>query len=597
MRWLSWVLLVAVSAVSSSAHAQWETVEMPPRAQAAVLGLDDGRIFVFGGADAEGLVGTTLIYLDGDWTEGPPLPTARRGAAACLDAGGLIHLVGGFGDGAQRQEHDVLDPDTLIWTTEAPLPAPGWELACATDPEGNIHVVGGESRLARHDIWDGEAWAQGDALPEGRLQHDALFGPDGRLFVLGGGTRNELRSDLLVWTPGTGWESLPGPPVQVRQAAAGWLLEGAALAVVGGSTAYNNNAAPYFDAVQFYDVEAQRWRAGPALAMPARELGFAVIGGRIHAVGGRAGEFLPMQVAVLGDLVGAPEIVQDIPASVAEGTATMVAADVLDPEGDSVSVTWEIAGEVFDGPFAVLRAPDGDAILPVTVTAVDALGGIQRVEAEVRVENVAPMFLGTPETTARPGFVYRFEVHAVDPAGPADPLEIELVASPDGMVFDAGVLEWTPAVGIEAADVRLVARDDDGAQGELSWRIFVGGDADEDGVLDGVDNCPDVPNPAQINSDLDEMGNECDLDDDNDGLADELDNCPLTAGASGDIDGDGIGDLCDPDDDNDGIDDPFDATPSGGLGDPSGIPLSADAASGCGAAGLARPWSFSLRRR
>ncbi|GEM_PF-5358430 len=114
--------------------------------------------------------------------------------------------------------------------------------------------------------------------------------------------------------------------------------------------------------------------------------------------------------------------------------------------------------------------------------------------------------------------------------------------------------------------------------------IAVPGDVDDDGILDdgdasGVagdnpcaaptvancdDNCVDDPNPAQVDTDLDDQGDACDLDDDGDGLLD-LDE----AGAGGDpldpdTDGDGLGDgdevafgsdVADPDSDNDGLND------------------------------------------
>jgi len=87
-------------------------------------------------------------------------------------------------------------------------------------------------------------------------------------------------------------------------------------------------------------------------------------------------------------------------------------------------------------------------------------------------------------------------------------------------------------------------------------------DGDGDGVADGVDNCPAIPNNDQANSDSDAEGDACDTDDDNDGVLDPSDNCPLTANAGQeDNDGDLAGDACDGDDDNDTVPDASDNCP------------------------------------
>jgi hypothetical protein len=91
----------------------------------------------------------------------------------------------------------------------------------------------------------------------------------------------------------------------------------------------------------------------------------------------------------------------------------------------------------------------------------------------------------------------------------------------------------------------LVACGDAGLPGEPSWLVQ---DADRDGLADQYDNCPDVPNLDQADTDNNGIGNACDeaTDRDNDGIPDSEDNCPGLANATqADADGDGAGDRCD----------------------------------------------------
>jgi hypothetical protein len=66
-------------------------------------------------------------------------------------------------------------------------------------------------------------------------------------------------------------------------------------------------------------------------------------------------------------------------------------------------------------------------------------------------------------------------------------------------------------------------------------------DSDGDQVGDNMDNCVNTPNPDQMNTDNDLMGNACDPDDDNDGVIDAQDPNNANPNICGDTDGD----LCD----------------------------------------------------
>ncbi|MGQ7848736.1 FG-GAP-like repeat-containing protein [Granulosicoccus sp. 3-233] len=110
-------------------------------------------------------------------------------------------------------------------------------------------------------------------------------------------------------------------------------------------------------------------------------------------------------------------------------------------------------------------------------------------------------------------------------------------------------------------------------------------DSDGDDIPDSSDNCPDMENFDQTNSDNDALGDACDDDDDNDGLSDDretslgtnplvadtdgdgsddaVDNCPVAANADqADLDNDLVGDICDEDLDGDSVGNDLDLCPA-----------------------------------
>jgi len=79
-------------------------------------------------------------------------------------------------------------------------------------------------------------------------------------------------------------------------------------------------------------------------------------------------------------------------------------------------------------------------------------------------------------------------------------------------------------------------------------------DKDGDSFPNDTDNCPNVYNPDQANTDNEGEGDACDPDIDNDNIPNETDNCPDVANVDQkDQDGDMVGDPCDPDLDGDEV--------------------------------------------
>jgi hypothetical protein len=136
------------------------------------------------------------------------------------------------------------------------------------------------------------------------------------------------------------------------------------------------------------------------------------------------------------------------------------------------------------------------------------------------------------------------------------------VAKIDGTINDAdadGVADGTDNCPLVPNAVQADADGDADGDACDACPFDSANDGDGDGVCGDADNCPASANPDQTDTDGDLVGDGCDGDDDNDGIADGGDNCPLAPNFSqADADGDTQGDACDPDDDSDGVTDASD---------------------------------------
>jgi hypothetical protein len=240
-------------------------------------------------------------------------------------------------------------------------------------------------------------------------------------------------------------------------------------------------------------------------------------------------------------------------------------ADRIEDTGDGVE--WSVwSYDLSFTPDAVVLSPDGGETVKIW-----ADGDSPRFMDHVRDMEITVDFgdgVGTDVVVSEDGSY----LEVVTPEMPTGWVDITITC-PNGAT---GTLEEALEVVLQLED-----RDEDGVGDDFDNCPEVsnadqlntdgandGGDAcddddDDDTVDDGDDNCPWTFNDDQDNTDgEDDGGDACDDDDDDDGVDDVVDNCAFVANASqDDNDFDGLGDDCDDDDDNDDVDDDDDNCP------------------------------------
>jgi OmpA-OmpF porin, OOP family len=163
---------------------------------------------------------------------------------------------------------------------------------------------------------------------------------------------------------------------------------------------------------------------------------------------------------------------------------------------------------------------------------VGTTGNYKTTVADFGVGYLFPLnqFLGGFQAALRTEARYRMDSHHEQFAGDGGKDEFYEFAFNVGLLIPLGKLAGEPAAEVEVVPA-------------------ASGDADNDGIPDDADQCPDTPAGATVN----ETG--CENDADGDGVVDRLDTCPDTAAgtsvdekgcaAAADKDGDGVPDALD----------------------------------------------------
>lgn len=182
---------------------------------------------------------------------------------------------------------------------------------------------------------------------------------------------------------------------------------------------------------------------------------------------------------------GAPRVAFTAPFTAPEGDPLMVMARVTDPEGDTVTWSWDLDGDGNYGESpgaASVTVPEGMTDGPGNyVVGVEASDGVHTTHRmrSIAITNVAPHITSHPPMTAAIDQHVRYTLVVDDPGEDHDPPTFVLRSGPTtAIVTPEGVFDWSPteaeitAAGT-ARSVSVDVDDGDGGTDTQSWSMTV----------------------------------------------------------------------------------------------------------------------------
>ena len=230
------------------------------------------------------LLGIHQGFAQGTWdTSLSPMPTARisLGVGVIND---IIYAVGGIADSGVVATVEAYDPATDIWTTKAPMPTARYDLGVGVI-NGILYAVGGwdssNNALGIVQAYDPVTDTWSSKAPKLYYSYDqghSVAVVDGILYAMG---RYIDDTVLEVYNPITdSWSSLASLPERQPH------LEAIAVNEVVYALGGDDPLPGYLSTVQSYNPITNKWIARAPMPNPLRNMGVAVLNGRLFVVAG-----------------------------------------------------------------------------------------------------------------------------------------------------------------------------------------------------------------------------------------------------------------------------------------------------------------------
>lgn len=250
------------------------------RSNSTATSLQDGRVLIAGGADANGTAMATAEFFgaDGSISAAPPMNYARsRHFAVALQDGRVLVGGGVSTDGMPMFSAEIFDPIANAWTPAASgMVEARAGAAAGMLPDGRVVISGGDSGSLPSmtiEIFDPGAgtFAPAGVMASPRTKHAMAVLPDWRVIMIGGWSGSKVLQTTDIFDPKTG-EMTPGPQLlSARMSHTATTAIDGRVVIAGG-----NNGSTDLNSVEIFDPVAGSIAAGMNLAT-ARQGQLAVL--------------------------------------------------------------------------------------------------------------------------------------------------------------------------------------------------------------------------------------------------------------------------------------------------------------------------------
>ncbi len=228
-------------------------------------------VYIFGGSMTNSIVATVNTSISynlstGDSQTLAPMPLGVRGAAVAVFQD-KIYVFGGYNStvGHSVDNLQIFDPSTNTWSNGPNMPVGAWQAkAVLYETEQNIYVIGGENASTLVQIYNPRAnvWTSGTPYPTS-ITNGAAVSEYGNIYYFGGINSTAQVTNESYCYNGYNWYRLPNMPKATSYSS---IVSGpdGFIYVLGGGESYIIGTPPV-SSVQMYDLSSNSWMMGPDL--------------------------------------------------------------------------------------------------------------------------------------------------------------------------------------------------------------------------------------------------------------------------------------------------------------------------------------------